>query len=436
MSKKRKGFLELVREREQQGEIPEYEKELKEAGEKLSKNTEISTEQQDESPNQPLENGRPDQQSDLAGDYGRLSQQTNMADQNDCQTWQPQTTDKHTSQNSQTYITDSQTNMSDCQSKIADHYNRPDQQTDLPDNNGRPKPSFDDYKNYLSTSKNNIKTEKQRKVYNYLAQNPYILISYSILCNKLGIPYNTMRSILNKFNNLGLISKETYRGKNGQQGLVLTLNQNLLTDHYGRPDQQTLSTEKNVRPFDESCCSKIDRSIYLSSLGESEGVEGNSEKLLSLTEDDITFYWPNLFQKGFGPYQIRQIVDRLKKVAKPTDKIIRSLDYAEFELENGLMQDKDGNSINDPVSYVFNSLAKTGYYRRPKGYISPEEQAEEDAKLEAERIRKAKQERENAEFLAWKESLSEQEYQEIIKDKKGPEDAWVKHYWRKNIKEN
>jgi hypothetical protein len=122
-------------------------------------------------------------------------------------------------------------------------------------------------------------------------------------------------------------------------------------------------------------------------------------------------------------------------VGKKPDKVIQGLDHAEYELENNTMTDKEGNAVKDPCSYVFNSLAKHGYYRRPSGYISPEEQAEMDAKKEAERLQKVAKEKKEAQFEAWKENLSEEELNEILetKQQRGPVDPWLRQYWEKNI---
>ena len=96
--------------------------------------------------------------------------------------------------------------------------------------------------------------------------------------------------------------------------------------------------------------------------------------------------WPHLVRAGFGADQMEQIVDNLDQLGKPTDRIVAGLDHAEWELENGKMLDKAGQPVADPCSWVFTALARTGYYRRPKGYISPEEQAAKDAEAEAKAV--------------------------------------------------
>ena len=140
--------------------------------------------------------------------------------------------------------------------------------------------------------------------------------------------------------------------------------------------------------------------------------------------------WPNLARSGFGPDQLAQIAQALAELGKSADKIMQSLDHAEWELERGQMLDKDGQPVADPCSWVFTALARTGYYRRPKGYVSPEEQAAKDAEAEAKAVA-ARQAAEQAQFEAWRDGLSPDELADALRGHPGgPKDAWLKKMWR------
>jgi predicted ArsR family transcriptional regulator len=296
-----------------------------------------------------------------------------------------------------------------------------------------------------------VKTKNQKVLYNFLAQNTKLITTYDDLSEYLEISNGTIRDILRKFERNGLISKEKYVSKDGVQGLHITLQQTVPTGNSNRPIRLLDSTVDSP--------SKIDRSsICLSKEGGSlrEGVKQEQsidptdidwspeERLKNLTDNDIAFFWPNLHKSGFGTHQIQQILERLAKVGKQPDKVMRGLDHAEWELENGTMADKEGRAVKDPCSYVFNSLAKHGYYRRPAGYVSPEEQAEIDEKEEAEkreklakekakRLEQAAKEEKHAKFLEWKSSLSEEELSKILENKIGPTEPWLRQYWENNI---
>lgn len=139
-----------------------------------------------------------------------------------------------------------------------------------------------------------------------------------------------------------------------------------------------------------------------------------SHRLESLSEEDVAFHWPNLAKAGFGTCQIRQILARLFQVGMGAENLAQGLTYAEWELEHGTMRDKNGEPVSHPLNWVFSSLARTGYYRRPQGYISPLEQAEIDAAEEEERLKKARDVRKKSAFEAWCAGLSPQEKNAIV----------------------
>ncbi len=139
-----------------------------------------------------------------------------------------------------------------------------------------------------------------------------------------------------------------------------------------------------------------------------------SHRLESLSEEDVAFHWPNLAKAGFGTCQIRQVLARLFQVGIGAENLAQGLTYAEWELEHGTMRDKNGEPVSHPLNWVFSSLARTGYYRRPQGYISPQEQAEIDATEEEERLKKARDARKKSSFEAWRAGLSPQEKNAIV----------------------
>lgn len=153
--------------------------------------------------------------------------------------------------------------------------------------------------------------------------------------------------------------------------------------------------------------------------------EKTDEKLISLTNEDIAFHWPKLSKSGFGEHQIKQIVKRLSQVEKPRDYILQSLEYFEFEIEKGI-KDKHGKEVEDLCSYIFNALAKNGYYRKPKGYISAVEQAKIDLDKELEVKKELKKKEEilkfEKDYEKWKEGLSEEEKETLRNNQPGKKD--------------
>lgn len=171
------------------------------------------------------------------------------------------------------------------------------------------------------------------------------------------------------------------------------------------------SSCRNPAPF--FLTEKTDRK-NLSVFSEEPNSETAIHRLESLREEDVAFHWPNLARAGFGTCQIRQILARLFQVGIGAEKLAQGLTYAEWELEHGTMRDKNGEPVAHPLNWVFSSLARTGYYRRPQGYISPQEQAEIDAAEEDERLKKVREARKKSAFEAWRAGLSPQEKNAIV----------------------
>ncbi len=191
--------------------------------------------------------------------------------------------------------------------------------------------------------------------------------------------------------------------------------------HIMPPDFTESDMEASMEPDVPSCqkvapsflTEKTDRKNLSVFSGEKDS--GNVIlQLESLTEEDVSFHWPNLAKAGFGTCQIRQILTRLFQVGIGAENLAQGLTYAEWELEHRTMRDKNGEPVTHPLNWVFSSLARTGYYRRPQGYVSPQEQVEIDAAEENERVKKARDARKKSAFEAWCAGLSPEEKNVII----------------------
>jgi hypothetical protein len=179
---------------------------------------------------------------------------------------------------------------------------------------------------------------------------------------------------------------------------------------------------------------KIDRENLSISSGGDES-RNAAQRLEALTEDDIAFHWPNLARAGFGTCQIRQILARLEQSGSSAKKVWQGLVYAEWEFANGKMRDKEGQPVTSPTNWIFSSLAKNGYYRRPEGYISPEEQAELDIAEENKRLKAAHEKRQQAELDAWLAELSPPERESVLALNKSrmPENVFLRIHFRNVI---
>ena len=283
-------------------------------------------------------------------------------------------------------------------------------------------PSSSDLLHHLVTPSVTKITRLERVVLRFVEERKEITIPLKSVAKILDISPTTLYKIIPRLRNHGLIWAE----KVGNDGTYLKF----ISWTKVTPTGDTMSS-KMVSPVGSSMSYKM-----VTPNGETiPPLKIDREKNLSISQERVNVTWPTLAATGFGSYQIEQILQALTELGKPTDKIVQSLDHAEWELENGKMLDKAGSPVVDPCSWVFRSLVKTGYYRKPKGYISPEEQALNDSEETAKALLIARQRAEQAQFDAWKAGLTP-EYLEaaMVGFVGGPKDQWLKAYWMKHYR--
>jgi hypothetical protein len=263
----------------------------------------------------------------------------------------------------------------------------------------------------------------------------------------------SVRGVVNRLAARGFLRRAPARDGT-IRGVRFTIVEALLCPHI-RPDRGDarpairVDARGDARPDPPAAPSilkeKTDRENLLSLSSEENAGQKAVRLLEALSEDDIAYHWPRLAKAGFGAYQIRQIVNRLGQVGNSVEQVMQGLRYAEWELEHGAMLDKSSSPVASPVDWVFASLAKTGYYRRPKGYVSPEEQAELDAAENAKQLATAMEARKLSELQAWTASLSSDERKAITaqpgKTFAMPDDVALKlhfnnHIWPKILAES
>lgn len=276
-----------------------------------------------------------------------------------------------------------------------------------------------------------LRTATQKAVVNYFFAQGSHVSTYRIISLKTGVSQHTVRDVVTKLSRLGWLAKEDWYGPGGR-GLQFHFFPEKVPSHHTNPSHEPTIQTHQIKPSDKTIEQNPQTISSEQTLRQNAPYkEDRKIENLSISSERIALTWPNLRRAGFDRQQLEQIAQALAELGKPADKVYASLDHAEWELEHGQMVDKEGQPVSDPCAWVFRSLARTGYYRRPKGYVSAEEQAARDIEAEAKAVVAARQAAETARFEAWKSGLSEAEKSEAMRGHPGgPKDAWLRRVWR------
>ncbi|WP_432737334.1 hypothetical protein [Maridesulfovibrio sp. FT414] len=190
----------------------------------------------------------------------------------------------------------------------------------------------------------------------------------------------------------------------------------------------------------------LDRQIKNLSGSEENEEERWARRLLLISTDEFQVLWPRLHDERFGPDQIRQIVEHRLSFSETVLDIENSLHAAEWELENNTFPETRKGRCN----YLFATLKSKGTWRRPAGFMTPNEQALANAKkeksiirelqeLDRQKAKKAEQDTRNEMFETWLTDLSPEEQDKVDALCPMPistdesRRTWRKSYWNKQI---
>jgi len=207
------------------------------------------------------------------------------------------------------------------------------------------------------------RTRAQGIILNYLSRLGSHITNYPRLQAETGVPVRTIRDIFTKFEALGWMTKTPW-AQGSARGIKILVHENC---RYTSPIQLTDSTCLQAPLLQPAFTAP----------------KGRSAKKLAFSTEDCRVHWPQLAHAGFGPDHLERIAASLSRLGKSADRVVAGLDHIEFELTHDRLVDENGQAVGDPCAWAFQILAQNGYYRRPKGYISPEEQALRDQEAEA-----------------------------------------------------
>lgn len=257
-------------------------------------------------------------------------------------------------------------------------------------------------------------TRHERAVLEFVEEAQERVVRTKTLAKKLDMALPTLYKIIRRLRDRGHILAE----KDGNDGTYFKF----VSREMVRPGQTMI--DQSEKPNGQTRSNLVRPGLTIST-----PYLDRKKKDLSISLETVQTAWPSLAKAGFGPEQIEQIHAALAQLGKPAERVVQGLDHAEWELAEGKMLDKTGQPVADPCAWVYRSLAGQGYYRRPAGYVSAEEQAERDAIVEAKALARTRENARQERFHAWAQGLSREERDKALEGRRGPEEAWLKNVW-------
>ncbi|SMF28533.1 hypothetical protein [Desulfovibrio gilichinskyi] len=236
-----------------------------------------------------------------------------------------------------------------------------------------------------------------------------------------GVSVDTVQRILTKFAYEGFLTKRKIR--DGRfQGLEINLKP--ICNHYQNYILNEASVAlATVTGFQSSIVSSFNKSTY----------SEEALKILAVTDEEIKSKYPSVAGIGFGTDQLRQIVDKRDKYGEHLNMLLMSLEYVNYEIENGGFKDSKGKPVEKTLGYIFQVLLRAGRLSKPEGFKTAEEQAADEVEEQLRAVKEAKKRKIDALYEIWLHDLSDEEREAILQKTNTPSTRYLRHYWDTNI---
>ena len=232
-------------------------------------------------------------------------------------------------------------------------------------------------------------TANQIKVLGLFRQCGHCVTNNKALSENLGIPYGTVRHIIRRLAKSGFIRTELYNHA-GIQGIEVW--------YCGTEDCLPEPDLSGADPNGQAKRTALGQPVWTGDehppYKEDRKKEEENLSIITLSKNQIDELWPGIGKAGLYASHLKEVASAMKVQGleeKPEKIIAQSLRFIDWQLSQGLLKDKHGNEVLDPVAYWRAAMKCNGFYQKPHGYIDPEVLAlqqfaeEEEAKLKAMR---------------------------------------------------
>lgn len=205
----------------------------------------------------------------------------------------------------------------------------------------------------------------------HIFQNRHLVLDYTRMSAALGIPYGTLRTIVEQLREFRFIAGSTRFNRGQRRGLVYLVDEercrHLFQVRFGAgsyPDIQS-SSHINTHQGSQSSRQSVNHTSSHPLLEEDKDSSSNLEELIRAALDDPELaYWR---EQGFGIGHVKQIKAQWSN--KTAAEIIDDLRHARWHFV------VEGNELNKgtPLDYLMGAFRRSGAYSRRPGYKSPEQ---------------------------------------------------------------
>lgn len=186
-------------------------------------------------------------------------------------------------------------------------------------------------------------TKKRYKIGAYLLRKGSHKATFAQVEKATGVLRRTVRDILDKADQAGLVSKTPFHEgkKKGFEVILL-------------PSFLSIADELRMRCMEAHDKEKVE--------------DGAIHELVKLDNDDYEKLWPELSSLGWGPELTSILIERLEKRGMSVGGLKFSFDHIEYIL----VTNPPNKPAKDTIMHYFRSLDHDGYLPMPSGYVPAE----------------------------------------------------------------
>lgn len=214
-------------------------------------------------------------------------------------------------------------------------------------------------------------TANEFKVLKFFQAHRHCRTNYRYIAREHGIPFGTVRRIVQRLVSAGYIRYQPFRD-GSQQGIEVRY---VGPERVGSPEDIVAHHAGNERDDDTLLGqAKWAESEHPAHIEEREIERKKDPSIWNLSTEQIEELWPHVKKAGLFASHLREVRDALEIQGiedKPGKLVALTLRYLDWQLARGPIIDQYGKTVDSPIAYWRAAMKRNGYYQKPAGYEDP-----------------------------------------------------------------